>query len=202
LDTIRNTLVYDPCVWTLLETPSDPQLLSVIVNGQSIPRGPNTWAYVPGPPPQVVFASAGSICTQLKNSSPTSPVTVEFRILQAPWRGVVESRVRLHMPRALAFLTAALAWAAGIAGCATTKLTYSPSELRAELARTAPKIPPEEIVIPHEVDERTIALTRSLIRYAKSDMDRVRIISEAFKDPEIFGMRYAPTMTTDAKQAL
>ena len=106
------------------------------------------------------------------------------------------------MSRALAFLTAALAWAAGLAGCATAKLTYSPGELRAELARNAPKIPREEIVVPYEVDEQTIALTRKLIRYAKSDMDRVRIISEAFKDPEIFGMLYAPTMTADAKQTL
>jgi|SRR5215813_1522233 len=106
------------------------------------------------------------------------------------------------MSRALAFLTAALAWAAGIAGCATTKLTYSPSELRAHLSRSAPKVPPEEIVVPYEVDEQTIALTRDLVRYAKSDIHRVEIITEAFQNPEIFGMRYAPTITADAKQTL
>ena len=106
------------------------------------------------------------------------------------------------MSRAPAFLTAALAWAAGIAGCATAKLTYTPSELRAELARTASKIPPKEIVVPYEVDEQTIALTRKLIRYAKSDTDRVRIITDAFSDPEIFGMRYAATVTADAEQTL
>jgi len=31
-----------------------------------------------------VFVDSGSICQQLKNSSPTNPVTLEFRILQAP----------------------------------------------------------------------------------------------------------------------
>jgi len=84
MDAIRSNLVKQPCQWTLLQTPSDPQLLSVIVNGQPTQPGPNTWSYVPGPPPQVVFADSGSICQQLKNSSPTNPVTLEFRILQAP----------------------------------------------------------------------------------------------------------------------
>src|SRR5262249_26046477 len=56
LDAIRSLLVSDPCVYRLDETPSDPQLLSVIVNGQSIQRGPDTWDYLAGPPPTVVFA--------------------------------------------------------------------------------------------------------------------------------------------------
>jgi len=83
LDAIRNQLTVD-CVFVLNETPSDPQLLSVIVNGQPTQRGPDTWDYLPGPPPKVVLAPSGSICTQLKNSSSTNPVTLEFRILQAP----------------------------------------------------------------------------------------------------------------------
>jgi hypothetical protein len=84
LDTIRNLLGSDPCVYTLNDTPSDPQLLSVIVNHQPTQRGPDTWDYVAGPPPKVVFAPSGSICTALKNSTPTNPVTLEFRVLQAP----------------------------------------------------------------------------------------------------------------------
>ncbi len=85
LDIIRNTLVGDPCIFTLSDTPSDPQLLSVIVNHQPTQPGPNTWTYVPGIPlPKVVFAPSGAICTALTNSTPSNPVTLEFRILQAP----------------------------------------------------------------------------------------------------------------------
>lgn len=83
-DAIRNLLVGNPCIFTLSDTPSDPQLLSVIVNQQPTQPGPNTWTYVAGPPAQVVFAPSGSICTQLLNSTPSNPVTLEFRILQAP----------------------------------------------------------------------------------------------------------------------
>jgi hypothetical protein len=84
LDTIRNTLVGDPCIFTLSDTPSDPRLLSVIVNQQPTQPGPGTWTYAAGPPPKIVFAPSGSICTQLTNSTPSNPVTLEFRILQAP----------------------------------------------------------------------------------------------------------------------
>jgi hypothetical protein len=85
LDAIRSQLVQNPCIYTLTDTPSDPQLLSVVVNGQPTLPGPNTWSYVPGTPyPKVVFAPTGALCTLLTNSSPTNPVTLEFRILQAP----------------------------------------------------------------------------------------------------------------------
>jgi hypothetical protein len=82
LETIRGALVGEPCTFTLNETPSDPLLLAVIVNNQSVARGPDTWTYVPGPPSQVVFAPNGTICNQLKNSTPSNPVKLEFRILQ------------------------------------------------------------------------------------------------------------------------
>jgi hypothetical protein len=82
LDLIRNAIgTLDPCTFTLSETPSDPLLLAVIVNNQSVARGPDTWNYN-AVPPQVVFAPNGSICNQLKNSSPSNPVKLEFRILQ------------------------------------------------------------------------------------------------------------------------
>jgi tetratricopeptide (TPR) repeat protein len=107
------------------------------------------------------------------------------------------------MPRSVALvLLSAFACIGAIAGCATSKLAYSPDELRLELARTAPSIPRDEIVIPYEIDAGQVALARDLVRFAKSDIDRVRILTEAFNDPKIFGLRYAPTLTVDARQTL
>ncbi len=69
-----------PCDWPLTDTPSDPSLLSVIINGQSTRSGPDTWNYRSGPPPTVTFV--GALCDRLRNSTPTSPVTVDIRILR------------------------------------------------------------------------------------------------------------------------
>ena len=82
LEAIRGLLVGDPCTFTLNDTPSDPLLLAVLVNNQSVARGPDTWAYLSTVPPKVVFAPTGAICNQLKNSTPSNPVILEFRILQ------------------------------------------------------------------------------------------------------------------------
>lgn len=107
------------------------------------------------------------------------------------------------MPHSVALVSlSAFACVGAIAGCATSKLAYSPDELRLELARRAPSIPREEIVVPYEIDASQLDLARALVRYATSDTDRVRILTKAFNDPRIFGLRYAPTLTVDARQTL
>jgi hypothetical protein len=80
LDDIRKQLG-EPCVYALDDTPSDPTLLSVIINGQSTRPGPDTWNLTIGPPSKVTFV--GSLCQQLLNSTPSSPVRLEFRILRS-----------------------------------------------------------------------------------------------------------------------
>jgi len=76
-DIVRN---FDkPCEYTLSDAPSDPSLLSVLIDGQRVTTGPDTWVYSPTPP-KVTFV--GALCTRLTNATPTSPVRVDIRALQ------------------------------------------------------------------------------------------------------------------------
>jgi hypothetical protein len=81
LDEIRGRIPPGICEYQLTTAPSDPRLLAVRVNGTPVPAGPNTWTYVPGQPPEVIFADNGTVCTQLKNATSTNPVLVEILIV-------------------------------------------------------------------------------------------------------------------------
>ena len=73
----------DPCHFDLSDTPSNPSLLSVIVDGQDVRPAPDTWSYNASPdggPPYVQFT--GNICTRLKNATSASPVNVDIRIVR------------------------------------------------------------------------------------------------------------------------
>jgi hypothetical protein len=76
------SVIPDPCNFPLSDTPSNPSLLSVIVDGQSVRPASDTWSYnVPDSgPPYVLFV--GSICDRLKNANPTAPVNVDIRIVR------------------------------------------------------------------------------------------------------------------------
>jgi hypothetical protein len=76
------TVIPDPCNFPLSDTPSDPSLLAVIVDGQSVRPGASTWSYnaPAGAPAYVQFV--GNICDRLKNATPTSPVNVDIRIVR------------------------------------------------------------------------------------------------------------------------
>jgi len=76
------TVIPDPCNFPLSDTPSDPSLLAVIVDGQSVRPAADTWSYnaPAGAPVYVQFA--GSICDRLKNATPTAPVNVDIRIVR------------------------------------------------------------------------------------------------------------------------
>src|SRR5262249_49459275 len=74
------TKIPNPCEYILSDAPSDPSLLSVLIDGQRVLTGSDTWVYSPGPPPKVTFV--GALCTRLTNATPTSPVRVDIRALQ------------------------------------------------------------------------------------------------------------------------
>lgn len=76
---IGSTLTQATCVYNLDEVPSDPQLISVVLNGTPYLPGPDTWTYNPAKN-QIVFQ--GALCAQLKNNTPQNPVTLDIRLLQ------------------------------------------------------------------------------------------------------------------------
>jgi hypothetical protein len=67
------------CRFVLTAQPTDPKLLSVIVDGADVPAGADTWSYTGG---AVVFAPSGAACTLIRASTPQNPVTVEIRIVE------------------------------------------------------------------------------------------------------------------------
>jgi hypothetical protein len=77
----NDVTVGDPCVYKLDTVPSDPKLLSVLVDGKPISSGNDTWIYSAGTgTPTVTFKS--SLCTTLSSATPQQPVNLEFRIIE------------------------------------------------------------------------------------------------------------------------
>lgn len=78
------------CERPLTESPDDPALLSVTVDGTPYVQSPTTWSYVAPsgttpqgkPGPAVVFTDGQPLCTLLKASTAQKPVKVEIRILK------------------------------------------------------------------------------------------------------------------------
>jgi len=93
LDAIYSGVGAKACVVPLPETPSDVELISVVVNGTPVLHGPDTWEYRPpgypdwNPPslrpnpdgPSLQFI--GSLCAALQASSKRDPVRLEIRIV-------------------------------------------------------------------------------------------------------------------------
>jgi len=76
---IGSTLTQTACVYNLDEVPSDPRLISVVLDGTPYLTGPDTWTYN-ATKNQIVFQ--GALCTQLMNNTPQNPVTLDIRLLQ------------------------------------------------------------------------------------------------------------------------
>lgn len=66
-----------PCTFTLNEAPADPAWMSVLVDGQRVPPGADTWRYEAGPP-RVTFE--GALCERLMQTTPDTAAQVEVRI--------------------------------------------------------------------------------------------------------------------------
>jgi hypothetical protein len=69
----------NPCEFSLSARPSEERFLSVIVDGQSLVAGNDTYNYDFGAN-KVTFR--GATCTKLTTSSSANPVNVEFRIVE------------------------------------------------------------------------------------------------------------------------
>jgi len=95
-------------------------------------------------------------------------------------------------------LAAVLLAATGCAG--TTRLAYTPDELRAELARRS--VPPGEAVVPFELDPARVEWARQLVSRARDDSTRVQILTEALFDAEALGLRYENGLTATARETI
>jgi hypothetical protein len=69
----------DPCTFTLDQTPSDPSLLSVLIDGVETPSGPDTWVYDTAPAIQF----QGALCEELKNTTPSNPIDVQVQVVSS-----------------------------------------------------------------------------------------------------------------------
>jgi hypothetical protein len=79
LSEIGSTLTQETCKYNLVDVPSDPSLISVVVNGTPYLSGPNTWTY-DATKNQIVFV--GTLCDQIKGNTPDNPVQLDIRLLQ------------------------------------------------------------------------------------------------------------------------
>jgi hypothetical protein len=76
---ISSSITQTQCIYNLDEEPSDPALISVVLNGTPYLPGADTWNYNAAKN-QIVFV--GALCAQLKNNTPQNPITLDIRILQ------------------------------------------------------------------------------------------------------------------------
>jgi tetratricopeptide (TPR) repeat protein len=104
---------------------------------------------------------------------------------------------------ALLRLGLALSVVDGAAGCgATLKLAYTPDELRAEVARRAPALPPRDVLVPFELTPEWVERAQQIVQPARSVGERVRLLAEALAEGGSLGVRYAAGATTSAEEAL
>jgi hypothetical protein len=76
---IGSTLTQETCKYNLVDVPSDPSLISVVLNGTPYLPGVNTWTY-DASKNQIVFL--GALCDQIKGNTPDNPVQLDIRLLQ------------------------------------------------------------------------------------------------------------------------
>jgi len=67
-----------PCQYDLPLIPSDDKFISVVVDGVAVPRGPDTWTFVP---PQEIDLQ-GSLCTRAENTNTLSPMSLQIGVIQ------------------------------------------------------------------------------------------------------------------------
>lgn len=76
---ITGDLGQPPCSFPLDETPQDPALLSVLVDGVDVQRGPDSWSYDKG---VITFGADTTWCRALTASTDATPINVEVRVLE------------------------------------------------------------------------------------------------------------------------
>lgn len=75
LEAIIDNIKGDVCVWTLATPPSDPGYLSVIVDGETLAEGPETYTY----DGNLTITLKGSTCLKAQNSTPQNPLDLDIR---------------------------------------------------------------------------------------------------------------------------
>jgi len=106
------------------------------------------------------------------------------------------------VPDRFALAAAAAALCAVGAGCAAPRAVYTGPELRAEIARRAPALPPEDVVVPFDVGEGARARAREIAGDLSTSQQKIRALVSAMFDPAGFGLRYASRVTGDAAETL
>ena len=85
LANIAKKISQAPCDYFLAVTPSNDAFITVLVNGQVVPRGSDTWQYLPPGGDGGTYGEVqlvGALCTQARAATETSPVSVEIRLLK------------------------------------------------------------------------------------------------------------------------
>jgi regulator of sirC expression with transglutaminase-like and TPR domain len=99
-------------------------------------------------------------------------------------------------------LVALLALIGGTSGCARQRLAFSPGDLRGEIARRAPGLPPGDVVVPYDIGPEARARAVEIVGELKSVEGRVNALLEAMFDPGQLGLHYADRVTGDAVETL
>jgi hypothetical protein len=81
LDAIQKSIQCPVCNLVLNTVPTDPRLITVLVDGQALPQGPDTWAYRPGELTAAI-EFLGATCQELEQSTPAKPVHIEVRVVE------------------------------------------------------------------------------------------------------------------------
>lgn len=75
---LAETIDPKPCEHKLPLVPSDPKFISVVVDGEAVPEGDDTWRYVP---PQQVDLQ-GSLCARAEQTSTLAPMDLSIGVIQ------------------------------------------------------------------------------------------------------------------------
>jgi hypothetical protein len=82
LDAIRAATTCPPCFQSLNARPSNPSLITVLVDGMAVTSGPDTWTYHDDPAtPSIEFQ--GNLCSKLEASTSDLPVNLEIRTVES-----------------------------------------------------------------------------------------------------------------------
>lgn len=86
----KKIVVGVPCEWDLGEAPSDPTLLSVLIDGTETPPGADTWKYDAAYAqennggqvgPTILFQ--GALCQKIEDSTPSNPVNIQVQVVKS-----------------------------------------------------------------------------------------------------------------------
>lgn len=96
----------------------------------------------------------------------------------------------------------ALVAVVGGVDCGAFRSAYTPDELRAYVHRRAPDVPLSDVVVPFEVTTEQIARAQRLLDFQGPSSARALALIDGMFSPNGFGLRYAPVVTTVAKETI